>query len=202
MGTSSCASTGWNHGKVPIQPCTGSRHDFLKPWLLSLVLSLKSEYFFHPSPSAPLFDINSVPLMVLQNKGYGAYIVCDNAPLTEYAITQEDETTVSCFVCSETGKVSLNSPSLKSQSVNHGLSPELQNSLWRLRLYRKHGWSCFSGWKAVQIRHVLGRRETSWLRLFTIWHAWFQSRISLGCRWHQSLRIPKCHNHRWLFIPL
>lgn len=43
--------------------------------------------------------------MVLKHKGYGAYISCDDTPLDEFAFTKEDETTVSCYICSQAGKV-------------------------------------------------------------------------------------------------
>lgn len=43
--------------------------------------------------------------MVLEHRGYGAYIKCGDGPLEEFAVTEEDESTLMCYICSEPGKV-------------------------------------------------------------------------------------------------
>ena len=48
--------------------------------------------------------------MVLRLHGYGAWIESDGKPLDEYAVEVKDNV-VSCYVCSEEGKVWTNHPS-------------------------------------------------------------------------------------------
>lgn len=43
--------------------------------------------------------------MVLRLHGYGAWIELDGVPLEEYAVEVKDNV-ISCYVCSEEGKVS------------------------------------------------------------------------------------------------
>jgi len=44
--------------------------------------------------------------MVLRLHGYGAWIESDGKPLEEYAVEVKGDT-ISCYVCSEEGKVKL-----------------------------------------------------------------------------------------------
>ena len=53
---------------------------------------------------SPLLSIS--PAMVLRLHGYGAWIESDGKPLEEYAVEVKGDT-ISCYVCSEEGKVKL-----------------------------------------------------------------------------------------------
>ena len=56
------------------------------------------------------FDIGwQPPAMVLRLRGYGAWIESDGKPLEEYAVEVEGNT-ISCYVCSEDGKVRIEPP--------------------------------------------------------------------------------------------
>ena len=43
--------------------------------------------------------------MVLRHKGYGVYVTCDGRSLEEFDFQVENDTTVSCYIASEQGKV-------------------------------------------------------------------------------------------------
>jgi len=52
------------------------------------------------SISSPAFSA-----MVLSHRGYGVSVTCDGTPLDEFDVKVESETTVSCYIPSQQGKV-------------------------------------------------------------------------------------------------
>lgn len=70
----------------------------------------------------------------LKHRGYSVWITCEGSSLEEFAITKEDETTASCYICSEAGKVSPRySHSATITSYHHlrrVFRSSLMNNLW------------------------------------------------------------------------
>ena len=85
---------------------TSSSPHFL-PEARSLQLPGSSEH--QDVPLRQISLLSKPPAMVLRLHGYGAWVESDGKPLQEYAVEVKDNV-ISCYICSEEGKVRTESP--------------------------------------------------------------------------------------------